>query len=87
MDGKVGVGTLCTLVALVAILLLAIGFSIVGWNSADDDMGGGAMSSSGYIAMIFGITVTLALGFGLMSLVFYSGRTGHDRDADPHRDR
>jgi hypothetical protein len=32
----------------------------------------------GYVAMAFGIVATLALGIGLMSLVFYSNRKGHD---------
>ena len=44
------------------------------------------MSTAGYIAMALGILVTLGLGVGLMALVFYSNREGHDRDADLKRD-
>lgn len=49
---------------------------------------------SGYVAMTFGVIVSLAVGFGLMALVFYSSRKGYDEppvlivpaeefDADP----
>jgi hypothetical protein len=44
------------------------------------------MSTAGYVAMVLGIIVTLALGTGLMALVFYSNREGHDRDSDLRRD-
>jgi hypothetical protein len=44
------------------------------------------MSTAGYVAMALGIIVTLGLGTGLMALVFYSNREGHDRDADLERD-
>ena len=36
------------------------------------------MSTTGYIAMGFGIAATLALGVGLMGLMYYSSK--HDRD-------
>jgi hypothetical protein len=36
------------------------------------------MSTTGWIAMVFGILVTLALGTGLMALIFYSSRHGRD---------
>ena len=36
------------------------------------------MSTAGWIAMIFGILATLALGAGLMALMFYSNRSGRD---------
>ena len=36
------------------------------------------MSTAGYVAMRFGIAATLALGIGLMALVLYGSRKGHD---------
>ena len=36
------------------------------------------MSIHGWIAMILGIVLTLALGGGLMALSFYSARHGYD---------
>ena len=59
------------------LLTLAIVFMVVGWDVGDRS-GGQPMSSGGYVAMAFGILATLGLGVGLMALVFYSNRKGHD---------
>jgi hypothetical protein len=72
---KSGIGTILTLVVLVGLLLLAIVFMLVGWGAPE---GGTPMSTTGWIAMILGILVTLALGAGLMALMFYSSRSGRD---------
>ena len=37
-----------------------------------------AMTGAGYTAMALGIVATLALGIGLMALIFYSNRSGRD---------
>ena len=42
----------------------------------------GGMPLSGWLAMILGIVFTVVIGVGLMALVFYSSRKGHD---DPPR--
>jgi len=73
--GKAGIGTIIALVILVGVLLLAIVFMVVGWNTPE---GGQPMSVGGWIAMILGIVATLALGIGLMTLMFYSNRSGRD---------
>ena len=70
-------GTWLIVAALLAILALAVAILYVGWGIADD-AGGMAMSTSGYVAMALGIVATLALGIGLMALVFYSNRHGDD---------
>jgi hypothetical protein len=36
------------------------------------------ISTHGKVALALGVTVTFALGAGLMSLVFYSSREGYD---------
>ena len=77
MNVKTGIGSWIVLAALVLLLVLAIVFMVVGWSSGDGDTGQ-QMSGAGYVAMTFGIVATLALGIGLMSLVFYSSRKGHD---------
>ena len=79
------VGAWFVLAALVTFLILAIAFMYVGWGPGEGDPGQ-QMSTAGYVAMALGIIVTLALGTGLMALVFYSNREGHDRDADLKRD-
>ncbi len=70
------IGPSIVLVILV-FLVLAIVFAVVGWGSADvaTDQ---SMSTTGYVAMTLGVIATLALGIGLMSLVLYSNRKGHD---------
>lgn len=73
--GKSGFGTIIALVILVGLLLLAIIFMAVGWNAPE---GGEKMSTGGWIAMILGVIATLALGIGLMTLMFYSHRSGRD---------
>ncbi|CAN5907353.1 hypothetical protein BH11PSE3_BH11PSE3_16720 [soil metagenome] len=71
-------GTWLVVAVLLAILALSLVILYVGWGLADDVPGAG-MSTAGYVAMTFGIIATLALGIGLMSLVFYSSRHGDDR--------
>jgi hypothetical protein len=72
-----GVGSWIVLAVLVLLLVLAIVFLVVGWETTEADSRQ-SMSTGGYIAMVFGILATLALGGGLMALVFYSSRKGHD---------
>ena len=45
------------------------------WHS----IGGGGISPAGWLAMGLGVVVSLALGIGLMALVFFSNRRGYDR--------
>jgi hypothetical protein len=74
---KSGWGSWLVLAVLVGLLGLAIAVLYVGWQPGEDDVGG-AMSGAGYAAMVLGIVATLALGIGLMALVFYSNRSGRD---------
>lgn len=76
-DRKFGGGTILIVAVLLGLLALAIYMSVEGWNMGSDG-GGGSMSTAGYIAMALGIVATLALGGGLMWLMYYSSR--HDRD-------
>jgi hypothetical protein len=48
------------------------------------DTGDSEISEAGWFAMGLGIFVTLVLGIGLMSLVFFSNRRGYDET--PRRD-
>jgi hypothetical protein len=64
-----------------AVVIAAIGVVIAGlWS----DIGASEISTAGWFAMIFGVVATLALGIGLMALVFISNRRGYDEIAgDP----
>ena len=59
-----------SVVAVVAVAAVIVIF----WNQ----LGASQISAGGWLAMIFGIIVTLALGVGLMTLVFISNRRGYD---------
>ena len=67
-------GTKILLAALAALALLSLWAGVAGWNLETDVQ----MSVHGYIAMTIGIVASLAVGIGLMALVFYSSRKGYD---------
>ena len=75
--GRPNLGTIIALVVLVGLLLLAIVFMAVGWHAPEGESGE-QMSTAGWIAMALGVVATLALGIGLMTLMFYSSRSGRD---------
>lgn len=74
---KWGWGTILVIAVLLGLLALAVYVGVAGW-SMGSDAAGDSMSTAGYIAMGFGIAVTLVLGTGLMALMYYSSK--HDRD-------
>jgi hypothetical protein len=61
--------------AIAGALVLVIGvFIAVQWSRIGDS----EISGAGWLAMGLGVIVTLALGIGLMALVFISSRRGYD---------
>ena len=48
-------------------------------------VGDAEISAAGWVAMGLGVLVTLALGIGLMALVFISSRRGYDEPGGDHR--
>lgn len=70
-------GTVLILAVLLGLLGLALYMGIVGWNMGGDRPSD-SMSFTGYVAMTLGIVVTLALGAGLMALMYYSSKHGRD---------
>jgi uncharacterized YccA/Bax inhibitor family protein len=61
--------------AIAGAVVLAIGCLIVAvWTGIGDS----EISGAGWLAMGLGVIVTLALGIGLMALVFISNRRGYD---------
>ncbi|MBL8530420.1 MAG: hypothetical protein JNK94_01690 [Hyphomonadaceae bacterium] len=57
-----------TLGGLLAVVLFGV---LTGWDAS-------AMSIHGWIALALGTFLSLAVGGGLMALVFYSARKGYD---------
>ena len=71
---RLGVGS-WTIIVILVVLLGATGFvAYLGWT-----LGSGTdVPISGYVSMALGVVFSLAVGFGLMGLVFYSSRSGYD---------
>jgi len=70
------------ILALFALLALAVWFSGSAWVH----LGGDAIPLYGYVAIAGGVLVSLLIGGGLMTLVFYSSRHGYD-DAAHQNDK
>ena len=62
------------LAILLGFLLVSLWYAVQVWTA----MSGVHMSGWGWTFLILGVVVTVALGAGLMALVFYSSR--HDMD-------
>ena len=69
-----GLGGWIVVFILAGILGASIWFALYGWNLADVEIG-----VAGMIALALGVTVSMALGCGLMALVFWSHNHGYDR--------
>jgi hypothetical protein len=67
-------GRIAIIASLLLLLAASLWFGYAAWNSED----GPPMPTGGYIAMGLGIFFSLAVGCGLMALVFYSHRHGYD---------
>jgi hypothetical protein len=70
-------------ILVVVVSLIAVGL-IVWWDWQVFAQIGMQMPLAGWVALILGVVVTIALGVGLMFLVFYSSRRGYDEM--PERD-
>ncbi|MEH2535288.1 hypothetical protein V1277_005410 [Bradyrhizobium sp. AZCC 1588] len=76
--GQVGL-----LVTLLALLGLTGVWAVSVWNATSDAV----MDKHGWIALGLGTFFSLLIGCGLMALMFFSSRSGHDDAADPFRER
>jgi len=63
---------------LVVLAFVAITAALAAAYRIWSDLGEVQISTNGWIALTLGGVLTLALGGGLMSLVFFSSRRGHD---------
>ena len=73
-DSRLSAAGWIALVILVGFFFAALWYAVKVWTS----MAGVHMSGWGWTFLGLGIVVTIALGAGLMALVFYSSR--HDMD-------
>jgi hypothetical protein len=80
---KISAGQLVLLVALGAMLILTGVWAFSIWGASS----GVEMGKHGWIALGLGAFFSLFIGCGLMALMFFSSRSGHDNAADPFRHR
>jgi hypothetical protein len=71
---RLGMAAWIAIVALVVVLVVAI----VGVSYSGTGDLAASISGPGYIAMVLGVLFTMAVGAGLMVLIFYSSRRGYD---------
>jgi len=71
---KLGPAGWVTLVVLLGLFGVSLWYAVKVWQA----MSGVHMSGFGWAFLVLGVVVTVALGVGLMFLVFYSSR--HDMD-------
>jgi hypothetical protein len=72
----------------VAVLLALLAAVIwMGIASVQHFSGSEPLPASGIVAMWLGIGFSLVVGIGLMTLVFYSSRTGYDEPPRISRDK
>jgi hypothetical protein len=74
---SMGRGSWAILVVLVLVLVATVVVAYMGWTSAT----GTDVPASGYISLAIGVIFSMAVGVGLMALVFYSSRAGYDEPA------
>lgn len=60
--------------AAVLAVAIAVVVAAVNWNV----VGNSGIDANGWIALVLGVLATLAVGIGLMALVFISNRRGYD---------
>jgi hypothetical protein len=70
-------GTLLLVGVLTALLAMALGTAWFVWRELADV----EMPTQGWYALLAGVTATLALGIGLMRLVYISAKRGYDDEA------
>jgi len=63
------------ILVLCAFLVAAIVYAVEAWQA----LAGVAISGAGWLFLVLGVIVTIAVGGGLMWLVFYSSRHNYDR--------
>jgi predicted membrane-bound mannosyltransferase len=68
-------------IVLAGLAILSLVYLVQAWLHVDAEM-----SIHGWIALTLGVVVTMAVGVGLMALVFFSARRGYD-DAAARDDR
>lgn len=76
---KINIGNLAAMSALLVMLIFAVIWASMAWTAGAST----PMSGHGWAALTLGVVFSLVIGCGLMALMFYSARSGHDDVANP----
>ena len=81
---RLSAGAWVIILALALLLAVSIWMAVDVWNTTDAATqarpdGGGDVSGHGIAALILGGIGSIVVGGGLMALVFFSNRSGHDQ--------
>ena len=74
-NNRLGVAGWIAIVVLLGFLAAAIAYAVHAWTA----MSGVSISPLGWLFMALGVFFTIAVGGGLMALVFYSSRHNYDQ--------
>src|SRR5258708_8244894 len=74
MSARMGVGSWIILIVLLSLLVATGVIVYLGWTLGN----GTDVPTSGYAAMAFGVIISVAVGFGLMAVLFFTSRKGND---------
>jgi hypothetical protein len=72
---KLGLGGWIAVLTMLGFLVWAIWYAVHAWTALE----GIGISTMGWVSIALGLVFTIALGAGLMALVFYSSRKNYDR--------
>ena len=73
-SARLGTAGWIAIIAMFGFLASAIVYSVHAWGL----LAGVGMSPMGWLFLVLGVVVTIAMGAGLMGLLFYSSRKGRD---------
>ena len=74
-NNRLGLAGWVALAVLAGLLAWVFWYAVRGWNT----LAGVGISTAGWFFLVMGDVVTVAVGGGLMALVFYSNRHNFDR--------
>ncbi|MHC4045428.1 hypothetical protein RAD10_27830 [Bradyrhizobium sp. 23AC] len=78
---RISKGQILLLAVLAMILILTGVWAVSVWNASSAV----EIGKHGWIALGLGTFFSFLIGCGLMALMFFSSRSGHDDSADPFR--
>jgi hypothetical protein len=74
-ERRLGIWGWVAIVVLAGFLVASVAYAVHAWNA----LAGVEISTAGWLFLACGVVFTLAVGGGLMALLFYSSRNHYDQ--------